>query len=83
MPGDNCSVVGCRKTKAIGIWKLPAPRNDSYRKWRQDWLNVLKMYRVTDKNFQRQIDNDKVFTCEKQFAERDIEISKFVFNKMF
>ena len=45
--------------------------------------NGVKMYRVTDKNFQRQIDNDKVFTCEKQFAERDIEISKFVFNKMF
>ena len=61
MPGDNCSVVGCRKTKAIGIWKLPAPRNDSYRKWRQDWLNMLKKYRVTDKNFQRQIYMQKAF----------------------
>ena len=79
MPGDNCSVVGCgtcRKTKAIGIWKLPAPRNDAYRKWRQDWLNVLKKYRVTDNSFQRQIDNDKVFTCQKHFTECDIEISK-------
>ena len=79
MPGDNCSVVGCgtcRKTKGIGIWKLPAPRNAAYRKWREDWLHELKKYRVMDKNFQRQIDNDKVFTCEKHFHESDIEISK-------
>ncbi|XP_068707882.1 uncharacterized protein [Montipora foliosa] len=78
MPGDNCSVVGCgtcRKTKGIGIWKLPAPRNAAYRKWREDWLHELKKYRVTDKNFQRQIDNDKVFTCEKHFHESDIEIT--------
>ncbi|XP_022788458.1 uncharacterized protein LOC111328321 [Stylophora pistillata] len=78
MPGDNCSVVGCgtcRKTKGIGIWKLPAPRNEAYRKWREDWLHELKKYRVTDSNFQRQIENDKVFTCEKHFHENDIEIT--------
>jgi len=35
MPGDNCAVFGCgssRRTKGIGIWKLPAPRNDEYKK---------------------------------------------------
>ena len=88
MPGDNCSVVGCgtcRKTKGIGIWKLPAPRNAAYRKWREDWLHELKKYRVTDKNFQRQIDNDKVFTCEKHFRESDIEISKslYIFKQFY
>ena len=79
MPGDNCSVVGCgtcRRTKGIGIWKLPAARNEAYRKWRKDWLNELTKYRlrVADKDFQRQIENDKVFTCEKNFHESDIEL---------
>lgn len=43
--------------------------------WREDWLHELKKYRVTDSNFQRQIENDKVFTCEKHFHENDIEIT--------
>ena len=80
MPGDNCSVVGCgtcRRTKGIGIWKLPAARNEAYRKWRKDWLNELTKYRVADKDFQRQIEKDKVFTCEKHFHESDIETCKF------
>lgn len=80
MPGDNCSVVGCgtcRRTKGIGIWKLRAARNEEYRKWRKDWLNELTKYRVADKEFQRQIENYKVFTCEKHFHESDIETCKF------
>lgn len=77
MPGDNCSVFGCgssRKTKGIGIWKLPAPRNAEYKKWRELWLNELTKTRVVDKDFKRQIDNDRVFTCENHFRPEDIEI---------
>ncbi|XP_022803322.1 uncharacterized protein LOC111340701 [Stylophora pistillata] len=77
MPGDNCSVVGCgscRRSKGIGIWKLPAPRNEVYKKWRADWLNELTKSREVDKDFQKQIDSDRVFTCEKHFALDDIEI---------
>ena len=47
MPGDNCAVVGCgscRRSKGIGIWKLPAPRNEEYKKWRVDWLNELTKF---------------------------------------
>ena len=35
MPGDNCFMFGsvtCRRTKGIGIWKLPAAQNEAYRK---------------------------------------------------
>lgn len=80
MPGDNCSVFGCgtsRKTKGIGIWKLPAPRNAEYKKWRELWLNELTKTRVVDNDFKRQIDNDRVFTCEKHFKPEDIEICKY------
>jgi hypothetical protein len=79
MPGDNCSVFGCgtcRRTKGIGIWKLPAPRNAEYKKWRQDWLNEITKTRIVDKDFQKQIENDKVFTCENHFDPKDIETCK-------
>ena len=79
MPGDNCAVFGCgscRKTKGIGIWKLPAPRNDEYKQWREQWLNELTKTREVDKDFQRLINNDRVYTCEKHFAPDDIEICK-------
>lgn len=77
MPGDNCSVFGCgtcRRTKGIGIWKLPSARNAEYKKWREEWLSEITKTRVIDKDFQKQIDNDKVFTCEKHFKLEDIEI---------
>ena len=65
MPGDKCSVFGCvtcRRTMGIEIWKLLASRNETCRKWRKDWLNEFIKYRVTDIDFQRHIENDKVFT---------------------
>jgi len=71
MPGDNCAVFGCgssRRTKGIGIWKLPAPRNDEYKKWREDWLNELTKTRQIDENFESQIGSDRVYTCERHFA---------------
>ena len=48
----------------------------SIQKMARGLASRAEKYRVTDKNFQRQIDNDKVFTCEKHFRESDIEISK-------
>ena len=65
MPGDNCSVFGCvtcRRTMGIEIWKLLAARNEARRKWRKDWLNEFIKYRVADIDFQRHIENEKVFT---------------------
>ena len=50
MPGDNCSVFGCgscRRTKGIGIWKLPSARNAEYKKWREEWLSAITKTRVT------------------------------------
>ena len=60
----------------VGIWKLPAPRNETNKKWRLDWLNQLTISREIDKNFQRLIDNDRVYICEKHFKAEDIEICK-------
>ena len=45
MPGVNCSVYGCgscRRTKGIGIFKVPLPKDDAHRRWRDEWLGELK-----------------------------------------
>ena len=80
MPGNNCAVFGCgscRRTNGIGIWKLPFPRNEEYKKWRQEWLSELTKTCEVDKDFQKQIEADRVFTCEKHFNPENIEICKY------
>ena len=79
MPGENCAVLGCgscRRTKGIGIWKLPSAKNDAYWEWRDDWLSEITKARVIHQEFRELIGKDKVFTCEKHFDPEDIEICK-------
>ena len=79
MPSDNCSVFGCGsslRTKGIGIWKLPLPKDDAHREWRDAWLGEILKTRVIDQDFNKQIKNDRVYTCEKHFGADDIEICK-------
>ena len=79
MPGDNCAVFGCgssRRTKGLGIFKLPAPSNDSRKKWRRDLLNEITKSRVVDKAFKDKIEKDSVYICEKHFQPDDIEKCK-------
>ena len=76
MPGDNCAIVGCgtsRRTKGIGIFKLPFAKNEEYNTWPSAWLNEITKSRVTDKAFKEQITRDRVFTCEKHFLPEELE----------
>ena len=75
--GKMCALYKGKYGKGIGIWKLPAPKNAEYKKWRDDWLNELTKSREMDKNFESQISNDKVYTCKKHFRPEDIEICKY------
>lgn len=82
MPGDNCSVFGCgscRRTKGIGIWKLPLAKDEAHRKWREEWLGEIKKTRDMDPDFREQIKKDRVYTCEKHFAPEDIKICEYGF----
>ena len=48
MPGDNCSVFGCgtsRRTKGVGIWKLPKAKDEDHKKC------LLKVCQQTVSNF--------------------------------
>ena len=73
MPEDNCFMFGCgtsRRTKGVGIWKLPNAKDEDHKKmiWREDWLGEITKT--------REVDRDKVFTSEKNFHCEDIETSK-------
>ena len=76
MPSENCSVFGCgscRRTKGIRRGKIPAAKNDSYKKWRSDWLTAITKRRAMDKSFKELIAKDRAYTCERHFASDDIE----------
>ena len=80
MPGDNCAIFGCgtcRRVKGIGIWKLPAAKDEAHKKWRADWLREITKTREIDQDFRERIKNDRVFTCEKHFLPEDIEICQY------
>ena len=45
MPGANRAVFGCgscRRTKEIGIWKLPVAIDEAHGTWRDEWLGEIK-----------------------------------------
>ena len=78
MQGANGSVFGCglcRRTKGIGIWKLPVAKDEAHGKWRDEWLGKIKKTREMDQNFSEQSKSDAIYTCEKQLR---LKISKYV-----
>ena len=66
----------CRRSKGIGIFKLPIASDESNCKWREAWLSEITKTRMMDQDFRNQITNDRVYTCEKHFNPEDIEICK-------
>lgn len=66
--------------KGIGISKLPVPKDDGHKKWREDWLNKITKTREVDQYFRERIKNDRVYTCEKHYLPEYIEICKLRFS---
>ena len=60
----------------MGIWKLPAPKDEAHKKWRQTWLNEITKTRESDAPFKVLVAKDRIFTCEKHFEPEDVEICK-------
>ena len=76
----NCAIVSCgnsRRTKGIGIYKLPAAENDKYKKWREEWVSEITKPSVIDNASREKILNDTVYTREKHFKTEDIELCKY------
>ena len=81
MPGENCAILGCgscRRTKDIGIWKLPAPKDEAHKKWRDEWLQQITRSRDLDRLFKELLAKDRVFTCENyDLAKRAKQSARF------
>ena len=73
MPGVNCAVFGggpCRRTKGIGIFKLPSAKDEKHKRWREEWLDELKITRELDEDFRRQINQEKVSRAKSIFTSK-------------
>ena len=73
MPGDNCCIPlcgSCRRTKGLGIFKLPSIKKKHRREWRKKWLHEILKTRELDSDSKLQLEADRVF---------EIEICKFEF----
>ena len=58
------------------ICKLPAPKDEAHKKWRDIWLQQTARLRDLDRLSEELLVKDRVFTCEKHFEPEDIEICK-------
>ena len=62
MLGENCAVWGCgscRRTKGLGIFKLPAAKDEVQKKWREGWLGEITKTCEKNFEFQKLIENDQ------------------------
>ena len=62
MLGENCAVWGCgscRRTKGLGIFKLPAAKDEVQKKWREGWLGDITKTCEKNFEFQKLIENDQ------------------------
>ena len=53
MPGDNCSIYGCTvlrrsKYKGIAIFKVPAPKTEFEKSWKDKLVDVITKGREID-----------------------------------
>ena len=83
MPGENCAIVECstnRRHKDISLFKLPTakPNDETTMSWSKAMLNVISRETVVDSDFGPQINNGKVYVCERHFLPGDLYICKFI-----
>ena len=45
----------------------------------KELLGIIKRGREVDKTFKEQIENGKVYICERQFKPEEIKICKFIY----
>jgi hypothetical protein len=67
---------GERKELASETGATEREGRDGHKEWREKWLNEITKTRAIDGDFKKRIDSDRVFTCEKHFDPKDIEICK-------
>ncbi len=83
MPGANCSIYNCNtsrshKFKGTAIFKIPAGKDEFNVVWRQKLINVVTKDRVIDQSLKKQIEENRIYICEKQFQETQINEREYI-----
>ena len=80
MPGANCSIFGCgtnRRHRGVGIFKIPAGKDEKSKEIHDAWIKVITRDRVVDDNFRKKIDSGSVYVCERHFKKEEIECREY------
>ena len=83
MPGANCSIFGCstlRKHCGTAISKVPSSNDEFNKIWREKLVSAITRDRVIDKSLRHQINDCRLYVCEKHFTEDQLVQRKYCQN---
>ena len=77
MPGDNRSIYGCTvscrsKYKGRASFKVPAPKTEFEKSWKDKLVDVITKGREIDGVLRERIKSGKLFICQRHFSEDQI-----------
>ena len=75
MPGANCSIFGCTKsrtTKGLAIFGIPKKDDEWHRDWREKLVNIITKDREIDADLRGQIERKSLHICELHFTEDQV-----------
>ena len=73
MAGDNYSIFGCtvsRRSKYKGIpsFKVPAPKTEFEKSWKDKLVTVITKDREIDVALRERIKSGRLFICQRHFS---------------
>ena len=80
MPGANCSIFGCTKsrtTKGLAIFGIPKKDDEWYRGGREKLVNIITKDREIDADLRGQIERKSLHICELHFTKDQLIRRKF------
>ena len=77
MPSQNCSIHGypvsrTRKSKGIGIYKVPSGNDDFERHWREKIVDIITKDREINSKLRKIIKNRRLWVCQRHYHDNQI-----------
>ena len=77
MPGDNCSIYVCTvsrrsKYKGIVIFRVPAPKTEFEKSWKDKLVAAVVITKEIDVPLRERIKSGRLFICQRHFTEDQI-----------
>ena len=83
MPGANCSVIGCTKsrtTKGLAVFGIPKKDDEWHRDGREKLVNIITKDREIDVDLRDKTERKSLHICERHFTEDQVILCKFKYN---